>query len=52
MRYLNYGMRTFNWVKDFEECRIMEDIPRRVEEAQISFWIWLMVSIVILGSVR
>ncbi|MEN6627471.1 MAG: hypothetical protein ABFD69_14700 [Candidatus Sumerlaeia bacterium] len=40
MRNLSYGMRVANWVKDFEEAPVLDDIPQRVHALETSFWFW------------
>lgn len=48
MSFLSYGMRAFNWFKDFEESPIVEDIPRRVQTLEKAYIFWAVVNLVLL----
>ena len=40
-------MRLFGWSKVFEERKPYEDIPVRVRKTEIGYWVWMVVTIVL-----
>jgi uncharacterized Tic20 family protein len=38
-------MRLFNWAENFKEQPTCEDIPKKVRNAEIKYWIFLVISI-------
>lgn len=43
-------MRLFNWAESFKETPTCDDILKRVRRTEIQYWIWLVISIGIMGS--
>jgi len=40
-------MKFFNWAEGFREQPIIEDIPASVTKVEITYWVWMGVSMII-----